>query len=154
VLAQAAKQMLAQGHTGELHAPAAVSSSAIRPSNKVTLRAENACCKSMFLVFQMFHLDVASVLCGFAKVDRDVTYVLQWLYTNVASVFSKCFSCFSFVCCSGYIRMLQVYVPNVSPISYVCCKCHMLGTYVAVIIHICCKLMFQLFHLVSVRCNR
>jgi hypothetical protein len=59
VLAQAAEQVLAQGRTGELHVPP--SSFAIRPSSKVTLRAENACCKSMFQVFQMFRLDVASV---------------------------------------------------------------------------------------------
>jgi hypothetical protein len=42
---------------------AAAESSVIRPSSMVTLRAGNACCKSMFQVFQMFHLDVASVSC-------------------------------------------------------------------------------------------
>jgi hypothetical protein len=32
-----------------------------------------ACCKRVFYEFQMFHKDVASVLCGFAKVDRGVS---------------------------------------------------------------------------------
>jgi hypothetical protein len=46
---------------------AAAESSVIRPSSMVTLRAGNACCKSMFQVFYMFHLDVASVSCGMLR---------------------------------------------------------------------------------------
>ena len=37
-------------------------------------------------MLQVFYEDVA-------KVDRDVAYV-EWLYTYVASVRSKCFICF------------------------------------------------------------
>jgi hypothetical protein len=55
--------------------------------------------------------------------------MLQWLYTYIASVCSKCFTYFR--------RMLQVFYLNVT-----------------VVIHTCCKCMFQLFHLVLVRCSR
>ena len=64
----------------------------------------------------MFYLDVA-------KVDL-VLHILKWLYTYVASVCFKYFSCFK--------RMLQVFYLNVA--------------YVAVAIPICCKRMFQIFH--------
>jgi hypothetical protein len=50
-------------------------------------------------VLQVFHIDVA-------KVDRDVAYVLhmlQWLYTYVASVYSKCFICFLETCCKYFL---------------------------------------------------
>jgi hypothetical protein len=58
--------------------------------------------------------------------------MLQVCFPNVLAVsFGRC------ICCSGYTHILQVYVPNVSPISDVCCKCVYLD--VAVIIHICCK---------------
>jgi hypothetical protein len=60
---------------------AAASSSVIRPSNKVTLRAENACCKSMFQLFQIFHVDVA-------KVDRDVAYVAMVVHVCCKFLFS------------------------------------------------------------------
>jgi hypothetical protein len=109
-----------------------------------------------------------------------VLYMLQWLYTCVACVCFRCFSCFKrtlqvfhlyvcckyvfqmfsavssrcCICCSGYTCMLQVYIPNVSPISNICCKCFIwMLLYVAVVIHIYCKRMFQLFHLVSI-CSR
>jgi hypothetical protein len=81
-------------------------------------------CKCVFQMFQLFHLDVA---CFYLDV-----HMLQWLYTYVASVYSKCFTFF--------IRMLQVFYLDVA--------------YVTVVIHICCKHMFELFHLVSVCCNR
>jgi hypothetical protein len=69
--------------------------------------------------------------------------MLQWLYMYVASVFSN-FLAISSGCCSGYTHMLQVYVPNVSPVSDVCCKCFYLNVaYVIVVIHICCKCIFQ-----------
>jgi hypothetical protein len=63
--------------------------------------------------------------------------MLQWLYTYVASVCFKCFSCFrrmlqvfyldvAYVAVAIHI-LLQVHVPNVSPISEVCySKCFML----------------------------
>jgi hypothetical protein len=41
-------EVLAQGRTSELQAPPPTSSSAIRPSNRVSLRAKTAYCKSMF----------------------------------------------------------------------------------------------------------
>ena len=76
-------------------------------------------------MLHMFHLDVA-------KVDL-VLHMLQWLYTYFASVCFKCFSYFKrmlqsvlsgyCICCSGNTCMLQVYVPNVSPVSHLCCKC-------------------------------
>jgi hypothetical protein len=36
------------------------------------------------------------------------------------------------ICCTGYIRMLQVYISNVSPVSNVCCSAHihMLQAYI------------------------
>jgi hypothetical protein len=64
-------------------------------------------CKCVFQMFQLFHLDVACF-------HLDV-HMLQWLYTYVASVYFKCFTCF--------IRMLQVFYLDVA--------------YVAVVIHIC-----------------
>jgi hypothetical protein len=82
---------------------------------------------------------VVSILYGCCKkVDLDV-HILQWLYTYIASVFSKCFIYFK--------RMLEVF--------YLCCiYCsdytyilRWLYTYVAVAIHICYKRMFQMFHL-------
>ena len=72
----------------------------------------------------MFYVDVA-------KVDRDVVYVamakhvcLQVCFLNVSTDSSRCcmFSSGCCICCSGYTRMLQMYVPNVLPVSDVCCK--------------------------------
>jgi hypothetical protein len=65
---------------------------------------------------------------------------------QVACVLPKC--C---ICCSDYTRMLQVYVPNDSK----CFSCfrrmlqvfYLDVAYVLVAIHICCKPMFQMFHL-------
>jgi hypothetical protein len=54
-------------------------------------------------------------------------HMLQWLYTYVASVYSKCF--IHFGC------MLQVFCLDVA--------------YVVVTIYICCKHMFQMFHLLQ-----
>jgi hypothetical protein len=58
------------------------------------------------------------------KVDL-VLHILQWLYTYVASVCSKCFICFK--------RMLEVFYLDIA--------------YVAMAIYVCCKCMFQMFHL-------
>jgi hypothetical protein len=49
--------------------------------------------------------------------------MLQWLYMYVVSVCFKCFSCFR--------SMLRVFYPDVA--------------YVAVAIHICCKICFKCF---------
>jgi hypothetical protein len=57
-------------------------------------------------------------------------HMLHWLYTNVASV---CFKCFIY-----FRRMLQAFYRYVS--------------YVATI-HVCCKCMFQMFHLLQTYCK-
>jgi hypothetical protein len=54
-------------------------------------------------------------------------HMSQWLYTYVANVCSKCFTCFR--------RMLQVFYLDVA--------------YAAVVIYICCKHMFQLFRMLQ-----
>jgi len=71
----------------------------------------------------------------------------------VASVLSGC--C---ICCTGYTRMLQVYVSNVSAVSNVCCKCfiwmlHMLQCHthmlhanvvnVSFVSGVCCNVSWQ-----------
>jgi hypothetical protein len=56
----------------------------------------------------------------------------QSLYMYVASIYSKCFIYFR--------HMLQVFYLNV---AYVAVDI----TYVTVAIHVCCKRMFQIFHL-------
>jgi hypothetical protein len=88
VLTQVAEQVLIQRRTNELHALHAASNSMIRPSSKVTLRTKNTCCKNMFRVFQMFHMDVTGVSCGCCKSRSG--------------------------CCNGCTCMLQTFVPNVS----------------------------------------
>jgi hypothetical protein len=78
----------------------------------------------MFHALQMY---VAYVLSGCCKIDL-VLHMLQWLYTCVASV---CFKCLCF-----FKRMLQVF--------------HLYVAYVATVVHICCKCVFQMlqvFHL-------
>jgi hypothetical protein len=58
--------------------------------------------------------------------------------------------------CNGYTRMLQVSIQNVSSTSDVCCKwfyldieyiCNMLQWLYTYVASICCKHMFQMFHL-------
>jgi hypothetical protein len=94
----------------------------------------------------MFHLDVACVSSRCCICCIDYICMLQCMFqifhlfqTYVASVLSVCF-----ICCNGYIRMLKVYVSNVSSISDVCCKCFF-SRCVAVTMHISCKCMFQCF---------
>jgi hypothetical protein len=77
----------------------------------------------------MFYIDVAKVDRDVAKIDRDM-HMLQWLYTYVSSVCSKCFTCFRRILqvfdldiakadldvayvCNGYTHILQVYVLNI-----------------------------------------
>jgi hypothetical protein len=44
--------------------------------------------------------------------------------------------------------MLQAYVSCVLNVSEVCCKCvHMDVTYVAIVVQVCCKRLFPMFHL-------
>jgi hypothetical protein len=66
-------------------------------------------------MFQMFHMDVASVLRGCYK--------------------SRLTCC---ICCNGCTCMLQAFVPNISAVFLdVCCKCVYLD--VVYVSHICCK---------------
>jgi hypothetical protein len=103
----------------ELHAPPLTSTppltSAIRPSSKVTLHTEKACCKSIFQVFKMFYSDVVSVSYGCYK-----------------NILGYC------ICRNSFTRMLQVFVPNASAVfTDVCCKC--VYSDVTYVLHICCK---------------
>jgi hypothetical protein len=83
--------------------------------------------------------------------------MLQVCFPNVSAV-SSIYCMFLPRCCIcsiGYTHMLQVYILNVSPISYRCCKCFSwMMLYVVVVIHICCKRMFSLFHPISVCCSK
>jgi hypothetical protein len=76
-------------------------------------------------MFPLFQTYVASVSSGYCICCSGYTCMLQ-------VCFFKCLSCFR--------RMLQVFYLYVA--------------YVAVVIYIYCKHMFQLFHLVSVCCNK
>jgi hypothetical protein len=71
----------------------------------------------------MFYLDVAIVVFG-------CWHVLQWLYTCVARVCSKCFICFGRMLQVFYqdvaytaMAMLQTYVLNISSLSDAYCNC-------------------------------
>jgi hypothetical protein len=78
-------------------------------------RAERACCKPIFQLFQMFHSYIASVSYGCCK--------------------SRLRCC---IYCNGCTRMLQASVSNVSSgFSDIYCKCVYLQ--VAYVSHICCK---------------
>jgi hypothetical protein len=89
----------ALGRHGALLPRCARAAQVPRSSSKVTLRS--ACCNVTFQVFQMFHLDVARVLSWYCK--------------------SRSWCC---TCCSGYTRLFQVYVLNVSSVfSDFNCKC-------------------------------
>jgi hypothetical protein len=115
--------------------------------------AIHVCCKCMFQMFQLF-----SNVCGKClHMLQCYTCTLHVCFPNVSAVSSgSCmFSSGCYICCSGYTHMLQVYVLKFSHISDVCCKCFIrISLHVAVVIHICCKRMFQLFHLVLICCSR
>ena len=116
---------------------AATSSSMIHPSIKMTLRARNTCCKSMFQVFNMFHLDVAIISCGCCKSRSGCciccnryTRMLQAFVHIVSVVFqrmlqvclSKCCICFIwmlYIFCNSFFKRLGVFIS----VSDVCCKC-------------------------------
>jgi hypothetical protein len=66
-------------------------------------------------MLQVFVLDVA-------KVDR-MLHMLQWLYTHVARVCSKCFICFSDVCCKRFIWILHMFHIYVTLVLFRCCIC-------------------------------
>ena len=95
-------------------------------------------------------------------------------FSDVASVCFKCFRCFicmlqvfhvdvaksrsgCCICCNGYTRMLQAFVPNVLAISDGCCTCficvlHMFHTYVASVSSECCIYFHTYVESVSSRC--
>jgi hypothetical protein len=59
--------------------------------------------------------------------------MLQWLYIYIASVCSKCFSCF--------IRMLNVFYGSVAYVLHLYCKFHSNVVYVS---HIICNVTYVL----------
>jgi hypothetical protein len=105
--------------------------------------AIHVCCKCMYQMFQLFQMYVASVSSGrciccscytrmlepcFPNVSTVfiwMLHMLQWLYTYIASVCSKCFTYFRrilqvfyldvVIYCSGYTHMSQTCVSIVSP---------------------------------------
>jgi hypothetical protein len=92
-----------------------------------------AACRALYILhfrclFHKFYLDVACVLSRCCKSRSGVAYVaiainlrykcMFQMFTYVASVLSG--YC---ICCSGYIHILQAYVPNVLPILDMCCMC-------------------------------
>jgi hypothetical protein len=63
------------------------------------------------------HLDTSNV----GSICSSVLDISKYV-VSVSSVCCKSGSgCFT--CCNGYTRMFQVYVPNISSVSYVYCKC-------------------------------
>jgi hypothetical protein len=70
--------------------------------------AENACCKRMFQVFQMYIVSVSDVYCksrsGCCICCNGYTHMLQVFYLNVAYISHV------HICCSDYKHMLQVYI--------------------------------------------
>jgi hypothetical protein len=89
--------------------------------------------------------------------------MVQWLYTYVASVWFKYFSCFKrmsqvfyldvayvafaiHICCKYMFQMFQPFQTYVASVLSGCC------IYVAVAIHICCKHMFVNVSFVSEVC--
>jgi hypothetical protein len=80
--------------------------------------------------------------------------MLQWLYTHVARVCSKCFVCFSDICCKCFIWMLHMFRTYVvSVLSRYCICLHRLSSVFrryASASDICCKSfrqMLQVFRL-------
>ena len=81
---------------------------------------------------QVYISNVSSVLDVCCKCFIWMLHMFQWLYTHVASVYSKysiyfrrmlqVFLSRCCICCGCYTHMLQEYVANVSPVSDVCCR--------------------------------
>ena len=77
--------------------------------------AIHVCCKYMFQMFQLYQTYVASVYLDVVYVALAIHVCCKYMFqifqlfpTYVASVLSG--YC---ICCTGYTRMLQVYVSNV-----------------------------------------
>ena len=64
--------------------------------------------------------------------------MLQWLYTYVASVFSKCFSCFQ------TLMLLQVFHLDVAKVDLNVAKVDLNVAYVAMTIQICFKCILHM----------
>jgi hypothetical protein len=115
--------------------------------------AIHVCCKCMFQIFQLFQMYVASVSSGCCVYCSGYTRMLQVCF-QMFQRFIWMLHVFIWILhiCSGYTGILQVYVPNILSILDVCCKCFIcLLLYVTMVIYICCKRMFQLFLLVSIK---
>jgi hypothetical protein len=93
----------------------------------------------------MFYLDVAYVAMAIHVRCKCVFQMFQLFHLDVACFLSGCY-----ICCSGYTCTLQVFYLFQTYVASVLSDV----AYVAAVIHICCKRMFQLFHIVSVCCNR
>jgi hypothetical protein len=86
-------------------------------------RTKNVCWKHIFQVFQMFQRYVCKYFRWMLQMKIGMLYMLQWLYTYVAKVCSRCFIrvfewmlqiCLSRCC---------VYFIHVSSVSEACFKC-------------------------------
>jgi hypothetical protein len=133
---------------------------------------ESACCKRIFQVFQMFHLDVPCVSSRYCICCNGYTRMLQVYVPNVSTVFRHTLQVYVPNVSAVFRRMLQVYVSNVSAVLDVCCKffldvayiycsgyTHMLQAYVLNISHVsgvyCSKcLMLQVFSLAGAGSER
>jgi hypothetical protein len=100
-------------------------------------------CNRMFYAFQIY---VAYVSFRYCKSRSGVAYVAMTIHVCCKCMFQKYVASVLLsrccICCTGYTRILQVYVSNVVVVSNVCCRCfYMNVAYVTVSIHICCKHM-------------
>jgi hypothetical protein len=88
--------------------------------------AIHVCCKCMFqnvsvvsnIYCKCFYLDVVYVALAIHVCCKCMFQIFQ-LFSNVRC---KCVLSGCCICCTGYTRMLQVYVSNVSAVSKVCCN--------------------------------
>ena len=104
--------------------------------------AESAYCKHMFQVFQRY---VVSVSYGCCK-SRSGCCICCKCFRDMLQGFVQTILCVSDIYCKRFNL-------DVAYVSHICCKCvfqmfHLVQTYT----HICCKRMFTMFHLVSDVC--
>jgi hypothetical protein len=91
-----------------------------------------SCCKCFMSRHRRSPQANAVPVCAIRMLQKYLwmSHMLQWLYTCVASIYSKCFIYFRHmlqvllfgccICCSGYTHTLQAYVPNISFALDVC----------------------------------
>ena len=90
------------------------------------------CCKRLFPMFHLF----------FRRMFTSVfIWMLHLFHTYVANVLSGLR-----ICCNGFqvLQLLQRYVARV---LNGCCKSRSDVAYVAMVVHLCCKRLFPMFHL-------